>query len=183
MKKIASILLFSILFVTLSYNILGYRMLCSFEQEQEWVTAMKKIPDTEFKVINLNASLYSFIEDTDIEFVNENIVINNKTYHIFKKRIQNNLLKLYYLPNINSDLSAQEIDHLIAGQLFNFSNDNKDSSKKITKLFVIDYFIEYPQVISLMNIKQIQTISLNSCPNNNILSGYFSAFYSPPDLV
>jgi hypothetical protein len=53
----------------------------SYQKEQAWVSAMKN-PDSEFKV-NPNATLYSFIEDTDFEYVNEN-VIENKSYHIFK---------------------------------------------------------------------------------------------------
>ena len=183
MKKIASLFLLSTLLVTLFYNVLGYRMLFAFEQEQEWVTTMKKIPDSEFKVINLNASLYTFVEDTEMEFVNENIVINKKKYHIFKKRIQNNLLQLYYLPTINSDLTSQEIEQLIDGQLSNYSNGNKESSKKIIKSFVIDYFIQYPQTIASVNKIGDKTIPLKSISTENLLSGHLSSFYSPPDLV
>ncbi|WP_264565601.1 hypothetical protein [Flavobacterium sp. N3904] len=183
MKKIASILVLSTLLVTLFYNVLGYRMLFAFEDEQEWVVAMKKIPDSEFKVINLNASLYTFAEDSDFEFVNENIIINNKSYHIFKKRIQNNILSLYYLPNINTDLTSSEIDELVNGQLFNSNNDNKVPSKKIMKSFVKDYFIEYPESLVSTNKKEIKSISLNSLPKENLLSAHLSAFYSPPDFV
>jgi hypothetical protein len=32
-----------------------------------------------------NASLYSFVPDTEFEYVNENVVIDNKSYHIFKE--------------------------------------------------------------------------------------------------
>jgi hypothetical protein len=35
-----------------------------------------------------NASLYSFVPDTEFEYVNENVVIDNKSYHIFKREFK-----------------------------------------------------------------------------------------------
>ena len=183
MKKIAYILLFSTLLVSLFYNALGYRMLFAFDQEQEWVTAMKKIPDPEFKVIHLNASLYTFIEDTELEYVNENIVINNKSYHIFKKQIKNNILNLYYLPNVNSSLSSQEIENIVDCQPFNISNDNKGASKKIVKTFPIDYFIQHPESIGLSNNLDFKSNPLISFSNQKLNCGFINSFYSPPDFI
>jgi hypothetical protein len=183
MKKIASILLFSTLLVTLFYNALGYRMLFAFDQEQEWVTAMKKIPDPEFKIIRLNASLYSFIEDTELEYVNENITINNKSYHIFKKQIKDNIINLYYLPSINSSLSTQEIENIVNIQLFNGLNDNKGDSKKIIKTFTLDYFIQYPESIAISNATDFKSIPLISFSEEKLHAGFVPSFYSPPDFV
>jgi hypothetical protein len=183
MKKIAYILLFSTLVASLFYNALGYRMLFSFEQEQEWVTAMKKIPDPEFKVIHLNASLYTFADDTELEYVNENITINNKKYHIFKKQIKDNILNLYYLPNVNSSLSTQEIENIIDNQLFGGSFENKDSSKKIIKTFTVDYFIQHPECITIINTIDFETIPLISFSKEKLHAGFVPSFYSPPDFV
>lgn len=183
MKKIAYILLFTTLIVTLFYNALGYRMLFAFDQEQEWVTAMKKIPEPEFKVIRLNASLYTFADDTELEYVNENIVINNKSYHIFKKQIKDNILNLYYLPNVNSSLSTQEIENIVDMQLFNSSNENKGSSKKIVKTFTVDYFIQYPESITIINTTDFESIPLISFSNEKLHAGFVPSFYSPPDFV
>lgn len=183
MKKIAYISLFCTLLASLFYNALGYRMLFAFEQEQEWVTAMKKIPDPEFKVIRMNASLYTFADDTELEYVNENIVINNKSYHIFKKQIKDNILNLYYLPNVNSSLSTQEIENIVDMQLFNSSNENKGSSKKIVKTFTVDYFIQYPESITIINTTDFESISLISFLNEKLHAGFTPSFYSPPDFV
>ena len=183
MKKIASILLFTLLVVTLVYNALGYRMLFAFDQEQEWVTAMKKIPNPEFKVIQMNASLYTFAEDTELEYVNENITLNNKSYHIFKKQIKNNILNLYYLPNVNSSLSSEEIENIIDGQLFNSSTENKGASKKIVKTFAIDYFIEKPVFIEFSNKTDFKLIPIISFPKGKLHAGHTPSFYSPPDFI
>jgi hypothetical protein len=50
--------------------------LLSYQEEQAWVSSMEKKPDPEFQVIKLNATLYPFIEDTDFEYVDEDVVIN-----------------------------------------------------------------------------------------------------------
>lgn len=183
MKKIAYTLLFSTLLASLFYSALGYRMLFAFDQEQEWVTAMKKIPDPEFKVIRLNASLYAFAEDTELEYVNEDISINNKNYHIFKKQIKDNILNLYYLPNINSSLSTQEIEDIVNNPFFNSYNDNKGSSKKIVKSFAVDYFIQYPEAITITNSADYKSIPLISFTNEKLDTGFVPSFYSPPDFV
>lgn len=183
MKKIASILLFTTLLVTLIYNALAYRMLFAFDQEQEWVTAMKKIPNPEFKVIQMNASLYTFAEDTELEYVNENITLNNKSYHIFKKQIKNNIINLYYLPNVNSSLSTEEIENIIDSQLFNSSNENKGASKKIVKTFAIDYFIQYPEFIAISNTTDFKLIPITSFLNEKLDTGHIASFYSPPDFA
>ena len=183
MKKIASILLFTTLLVTLFYNALGYRMLFAFDQEQEWVTAMKKIPDTQFKVIHLNASIYSFTEDTDFEYVNENISLNNKNYHIFKKQIKDNILSLYYLPNHNSSLSTQEIENIVENQLFDTANENKGATKKTVKAFSMDYYMYYPEKIAFYVKSDFKLIPIISFSKKKLHAGHTPSFYSPPDVA
>ena len=82
MKRIASLFLLTTLF----YNVLAYCAMFAYQKEQRWVSSMEKVPSSKFQVIRLNASVYSFIEDTDFEYVNENVIIKNKSYHIFKKK-------------------------------------------------------------------------------------------------
>ena len=86
----------------------------AYQEEQAWVKMMANEPDSNYNVIHLNASLYSFIEDTDFEYVNENITIENKSYHIFKKRIKNNILSLYYLRNKHNEVISNEAKNIIA---------------------------------------------------------------------
>ena len=85
MKKKAILLLTLVLTITLFNNVVGYYLVYAFEKEQTWVNAKQNIPESEFSVIRLNATLYSFTEDTELEYVNENITIENVTYHIVKQ--------------------------------------------------------------------------------------------------
>ena len=83
MKKIAFALLTLLLTATFLYNVIGYQLMFSLKKEQKWVAAMQKIPDSKFKVLRLNATLYSFIDDTEMEIVNENFIYKNTVLKFF----------------------------------------------------------------------------------------------------
>src|SRR6476660_2969721 len=99
MKKIASLFLI----VTLFYNVLGFYMTFAEQQEQVWVNAMEKTDDSNFEVIEIKITPYAYIVDSGFEDANEDFVIENKVYHVFKKRIVNNVLKLYCLKNSHKE--------------------------------------------------------------------------------
>jgi hypothetical protein len=155
----------------------------AYQEEQAWVSSMEKKHDSEFQVIQLNATLYSFIEDTDFEYVNEDVVINNKSYHIFKKRIQNNILSLYYLRNSHQDAISQDLKDIVDNQLFNGSSSKESPVKKLMKSFLQDYI---PNNTVCMDFSP-KTTALSSesiiVPNQALDSGYISLSYSPPDFV
>ena len=125
MKRKASLLLTLLVSIALFYNVVGYYLMGAFETEQNWISEMQNIPDSEFKVIKLNASLYSFTEDTEMEYVNENVTINNVTYHIFKKRTQNNIVNLYYLQNYNQNGIYKKLEKMADDHLCNNTSTNK----------------------------------------------------------
>lgn len=179
MKRIASLFLL----VTLFYNVLGYYLMFAQQEEQAWVASMEKNEVSEFKVIHLNASLYSFIEDTDFEYVNENVTIHNKTYHVFKKRIQNNILSLYYLPNSHQDEVGKNLNDIVDNQLFNNSSSKNTPVKKLLKSFIKDYVANDGTDISFTPKKSIETTTFDIITKEAIHAGYYNLSYSPPDFV
>lgn len=179
MKRIASFFLLATLF----YNVLGYYSLFAFQNEQTWVSAMEKTPAPEYQVIQLNASLYSFVEDTDFEYVNENIILKNKSYHVFKKRIQNNILSLYYLPNSYGDVIGKNINEIIENQLFSNPSSKESPAKKLLKTSLPDYI---PNAIASITLSQKAIWNPSELfirPNVKLQSGFLSLSYSPPDLA
>ena len=52
-------------------------MLFHQKEEHQWVSSMQEKATTEYQVLEVNASIYSFVQDTDFEYVNQNIEINN----------------------------------------------------------------------------------------------------------
>ena len=178
MKKTASFLLIITLITSLFYNAVDYCLMISYEKEQTWIQSMQNLPESEFKVIKLNATLYTFIEDSEIEQVNENIVINNKVYHIFKKSIKDNVLNLYYL--------GQENQNAIDINLKKYADSQSDSSQspiqKLIKDFSKDYVVsDYKIVVSNCCISSKIT-SIFENKNPKILEGFFKVPFSPPIL-
>lgn len=179
MKRIASLFLL----VTLFYNVLGYYLMVAQQKEQTWVASMEKNDTSDFRVIKLNASVYTFAEDTDFEYVNENVVINNKTYHIFKKRIQNNILSLYYMHNSNQDQVAKGLNELVDNQLFDNSTSKETPVKKLLKSFIKDYIVNDSTVLTFSPKKAIETVAIATATQEAIQAGYYSVSYSPPDFI
>lgn len=155
----------------------------AYQEEQAWVSAMEKTPDLEFQVIQLNASLYSFVEDTDFEYVNENVIIENKSYHIFKKRIQNNILSLYYLRNSYGDVIGKNLNDIVDNQLFN-SFPSKDSPvKKLLKSFLKDYIPNTIICVHFSPNADLDAEKLTASPNLKLSAGYLTSLYMPPKFV
>lgn len=170
------------LFVALFYNALGYYLMFSYQEEQTWVNAMEKIPNEEFQVIELNATLYSFVEDTDFEYVNENVIIENKSYHIFKKRIHDNILSLYYLPNSYGDVIGKKLNEIVDNQLFN-CNSKDTPVKRLLKSFLKDYV---PNTSSCTNFSIDNNWDTKQCftlLNTTLHSGYLIGLSPPPELI
>jgi hypothetical protein len=178
MKKIA--LLFLIL--TLFYNVLGYYVMFADKQEQAWVSAMEKIDDSKFEVIKLNINPYAYIEDSGFEYVNKDMVVNHKTYHVFKNRILKNVLHLYCLKNSNQNVVSKDLKNALNNQLFD-SSSKENPAKKLLKCFQKD-FISNDDFCFDINIKKASdTIKIIFMPQKALLSGYFTTNYPPPDFV
>ena len=179
MKRIASLFLLATLF----YNVLGYYTMFAYQKEQTWVSSMEKIPSSEFQILRLNASVYSFVEDTDFEYVNENVIIKNKSYHIFKKRIQNNILNLYYLRNSHQDAISQDLKDIVDNQLFNGSSSKESPVKKLLKSFLKDYITNTTVCFTFSPEKETEVIAINKNATASLHSGHLSLSYTPPDSV
>ena len=179
MKRIATLFLL----VSLFYNALGYYLMFTQHNEQAWVSDIENTPDSAFKVIELNATLYSFIEDTDFEYVNENVIIENKSYHIFKKRIQNNILSLYYLRNSYGDLIGKDLKEIVDNQMFDSNPSNNAPIKKLLKTFLQDYIPNSTTTVVFSQNSPIPTRKPNITINKKLNSGYLSCNYTPPKLA
>jgi hypothetical protein len=180
MKRIASLFLI----VTLFYNVLGFYIMFAEQKEQVWVNAMEKTDDSNFEIIEVKINPYAYVVDSGIEDTNEDFVINNKTYHVFKKRIVNNVLKLYCLKNSHNQALSQDLKKIVDSQLFDADSDKENPSKKLMKSFIQDYIPGSSVNLIPDSVKLVSTVKLNSyTPQKNLLSGYFTANYPPPDMV
>ncbi len=181
MKKTASLLLIITLFTSLFYNAVEYYLMISYQKEQSWIQQMRDAPDSEFKVIKLNATLYTFIEDSELEQVNENVVIDNKVYHIFKKSIKDNVINLYYLGQENQN--ALEVSLLKLTDAQSDTSSKKSPIEKLLKSFSKDYVSNEYKTFDF-NFKIIsKTTSFFENQNPKLRTGFCKVAYSPPKTV
>ena len=115
--------------------------------------------------------------------MNEDVVINNKSYHIFKKRIQNNILSLYYLRNSHQDAISQDLKDIVDNQLFNGSSSKESPVKKLLKSFLKDYVANSAVCVDFSPKTTVLSSESIIMPNQALDSGYISVSYSPPDFV
>ena len=181
MKKIASLFLI----VTLFYNVLGFYIMLAEQKEQVWVSAMEKTEDLNFEVIEIQIDPYAYVVDSGFEEVNEDFTIENKTYHVFKKRIVNNVLKLYCLKNHNTKVFNKDLVKIIDSQIFDGSSNKENPNKKLVKSFITDY-IPFNDTIDLAVSASVTFFPAKLCPytpKRDLLSGYFTTICPPPDMV
>ncbi len=183
MKKKATFLLVLTLTMTLFYNVIGYYLILSYQKEQTWVASMKNIPDAEFQVIKLNASLYSFIDDAEMAFVNENVTINNKSYHIFKKKIQNNIIYLYYLRNFHESEAKDNLTKIVDNQDFNDNSTRTNPVKKPLKSFLKDYVFENNFDFKSPSFLAYEATNITFFVQKSENTGFFNLPFSPPKTV
>lgn len=158
-------------------------MMFAEQQEQVWVNAMEKTDNSNFEIIEVKITPYAYVVDSGIEDVNEDFVIKNKTYHVFKKRIVNNVLKLYCLKNSHKEILSKDLIKIVENQLFDTNSDKENPNKKLVKSFLLDYIIS--DVINLGTTSRLvfhRTLHSYDL-KRDLLSGYFTTNYPPPDWV
>jgi len=178
MKKISLLFLITALF----YNVLGFYLIFAEQQEQVWITAMEKTDDSHFEVIEVTINPYAYVVDSGFENVNEDIIANNKSYHVFKKRIQDNILKFYCLRNPDAKAYNINLKEIVDNQLFDKESTKDNSTKKMIKSLIKDFISNTSDVLLFKPIVN-KVIQLSAEPTSTLLPGYFIIYYLPPNIL
>jgi len=179
MKKLASLFLIAALF----YNVLGFYMIFAEQQEQVWVAAMEETEEQNYEVIEFTINPYGYIVDSGFENVNEEIVVGNKSYHVFKKRIQNNVLKFYCLRNSDKKVFSRDFKKIVDNHLFDTNSNKENSNKKIIKSHIKDFISNNLNII-LNDATVTYRVAISAYhPQSALLSGHFTINYPPPNMV
>lgn len=153
------------------------------QQEHSWVNTVENTADSKFEVFEIKINPYAYIVDSGFEEVNEDIVINNNLYHVFKKRIQNNILKLYCLKNSHYDVISKDLKRIVDDQLFDNTSDKENPTKKLLKSFIKDYIPNNAVSFDFNNKTIVSVRNIIFMPQNSPISGFLTANYLPPDFV
>ena len=153
------------------------------QQEQSWVNTIENSVDSKFEIFEIKINPYAYVVDSGFEEVNEDVVINNIVYHVFKNRIQNNVLKLYCIKNTHKETLNKGFKKLVDSDLFDINANKENPTKKMSKCFIKDY-INNQTINIILNSRIVYSASLLIyLANSKLLSGYFTTNYPPPDMV
>jgi hypothetical protein len=179
-KRIAAISLLALLL----YNAFGYYLLFAYEREQERVSFIHDMPESAFQILKFNVAVYTSVPDKALEYVNEDLTVENKTYRIVKKKIENDTLSLYYLHNFKQDELRQNLNDIVESQTFSKSNSKETPVKQLLKSFLKDYISNdiYVLVDCCPEIASEYVKSV-APPTKVLLSTYLSSPSPPPKSV
>ena len=182
MQKKALLLVGFMLTFTMFYNMVSAYLLFNFDRQQKWVAGIEKTQKSKFHVIKLNASLYSFAEDSDFQNVNLDVTIGEKSFHVFKKRIKDNVLELYVLDNLNESAIDINLSKLAEIDFHDDSDMSTSPLKKLLKSISFDYIVDKEFKINNNDAKFLRVPS-HFYTIQNLKSGYTSLPFSPPKFV
>ena len=175
-----ALLLFAAVFLN---NLAGCLLYFMQEKENNWVAKIEKKEVQVFKIIKFNASVYSFMDDTELETVNQNIEIDHKIYYVFQKQIKNNVLILYYLPNKNVSQTLVNIAKIVEKDIDFVQNPVKKGMQKVYKTFDKDYVASYFYVNTNSNGFYLKTSIVKFFENQQTLTGFLFKDIAPPKIL
>lgn len=171
-----------ILVLTFFHNVLGLYIMVNEQQAQSWVSAIENTADSKFEIFEIKINPYAYIVDSGFEEVNKDIIINKTVYHVFKNRIQNNVLKLYCIKNNHKENINKNLNKIVENESFNANSNKENPTKKILKTVIKDYISNEIETYRFSGINS-ETISPLSFPKKNVLDGFFSTHVPPPNVA
>jgi hypothetical protein len=118
-----------------------------------------------------------------MEYVNENMNINNKVFHIFKRKIQDNVISLYYLPNKQQTTTDINLKKLVDNDAPDNAPLGKKPMEKLFKLVIKDYTQQSANAFVFVYKSKESPLKYDFYSQGILHSGYLSRADSPPDLV
>lgn len=175
-----ALLLFLTVFLN---NLAGCFLYFMQEKENNWVAKIQIKEGQVFKSIKFNASVYTFMEDTELETVNQNIEIDHKIYYVFQKQIKNNVLILYYLPNKNVSQTLVNITKIVEKDIDFVQNPVKKGMQKSYKFFDKDYISTHVHIHINSITLYLKTSPIKSFENQQTLTGFLFKDIAPPKFL
>jgi hypothetical protein len=181
LKKVTAILLLALLI----YNAFGYYLLFAYEREQARVGLLQDLPDDAFQILKFKATLYTSVENTDFEFINENLMLEDKNYRIVKKRIQNDTVSYYYLRDFRQDELRQNLNEIVESQTIKDSPfHNSKPVKQLLKSFLKDYIPnDTGHSLRTQPVMITPPVTIPIAPASILQAAYLSNFTPPPEFV
>jgi hypothetical protein len=181
LKKVTAILLLALLL----YNAFGYYLLFTYEREQARLCLLHDLPEEAFQILKFKATLYTSIENTDFEFINADLTVENKSYRVVKKKIQNDTVALYYLRDFRQDELRQNLNEIVESQtITNAPFQNNKPVKQLLKSFLKDYIPnDTGHSLRTQPVMITPPVTIPIAPASILQAAYLSNFTPPPEFV
>ncbi|MBL7816817.1 MAG: hypothetical protein JNL70_17480 [Saprospiraceae bacterium] len=176
----------TILLLTLIlFNAFGYYSLFVYEKKQARFTELQNIADSDLQVIKMNVAIYTSVGDRDFEYLDKEMCIENKAYHIVKKKIVNDTAYLYYLRNFKQETLQKQLNNIVETQTLTKQSSNKETPlKQLLNNFLKDYISDNIYILVVNYPTQmLDTIILGNASKNMLSSPDLSNLTPPPKVV
>ncbi len=170
------------LLVLIFFNTVGYYALLKYELATTRHVEIAGLPKEAFDIIKLPASLYSHLEDSQFEIIDEEFSVGEKTYNSVKQRVINDTLEIYCLRNFKKEALQQLANAL---SIENSSGKlNFPATKSLIKAAFKDYLLNLPPDVVRQSVLVVtQTNTTLTARNTSILPNPFLAIHAPPPDV
>lgn len=166
------------------YNAFGYYVLFAYEREQARVMTLQDLPESAFQVLKFNLAIYTSVQNTEFEYVNDELVVEGKTYNIVKKRVYNDSLQLFYLRNFRQDQLRENLNEIVSNQTLGNHSTEHMPVKQLLKSFIKDYIPTGTFLLSFEpNNLTTEGVVLTATFKRYKDSDYFSLNAPPPELA
>jgi len=179
MKRLVAILLLGLML----FNSFGYYLLFAYERQQARDMAIANTPEALFDVIKIKVALYTSVSDTDFEFVDEEMTVENKTYQIVKKRIKNDTAELYYFRDFHQEALRKTLNDIVVSQTQDDQTGSNQPIKHLLKSFLKDYIHDEDFAFELNSTEYttFEPLVLNATAHIFKASAFLSLHAPPPE--
>ncbi len=149
----------------LIYNMIGHYLVLIYQQKVANLhfsqsLALDDIPNDDFFIIKVPASLYVPAKNTEFEPISGSFEYKGKFYDMVKRKVENDTLYIYCINNHYKEKIASQIANYVKSYVVDFENDkNNTQSQKLLKSFAKEYL--KVSAYKLLSIYQSQTSEKN----------------------
>lgn len=172
------------LLVLLLYNAFGYYTLLAYEINKTRQLHIKELPDDAFSVIKIPVALYTHVEDTEFEYLEDVVTHHGKTYNMVKKRVKNDTLHIYTLRNHRHEQIVSQLNDYVKDHLTIEKSSSKSTpTKKLIQAFLKDYTKTDIYILVVSSLKIVENRhQIAVAPSNALLPPHFARFTPPPEI-
>lgn len=178
MKRLPAFLLL----VLVLYNAFGYYLFFAYQSRKEQIAFTKKLDEQQsaFGVLKFNLAIYSSVPETEFEYENRNITIDDKTYQIVRRYVKNDTLHVVYVRNRPQELLRHTFHQILESQFDSGNPEENQPVKHIFKSIADEYIRQDADFWTLLGPPAFVSRHTLNAPPTKVLYSIDLSSPSPP---